>query len=88
MKKILCTVLFFYLFSTNADILCQTNENIQLSFKSKFDRYYGVADLWGVQINGINYALATLDGGLSIINTNNSQVLKNFHLQIFKQWLI
>lgn len=62
-----CFILFFYLplgFS-------QSNGNIPLHCKTKFNRYYGVADIWGLQINNINYALVTLDGGLSIVNTNN-----------------
>jgi hypothetical protein len=62
-----CFISFFYYSSG----FSQTNGNIPLSFKSRFDRFWGVADVWGVQINGNNYALVTLDGGLSIINTNN-----------------
>ncbi len=53
------------------DITPQSNGNIPLMFKSKFNRTEGVSDVWGVQINGTNYALVTLDGGLSIVNTNN-----------------
>jgi len=45
------------------DIVPQSNGNIPLMFTSKFNRAEGVADVWGVQINGINYALVTLDGG-------------------------
>jgi hypothetical protein len=50
----------------------QSNGNIPLQFKSKFDRYYGVGDIWGIKIDNVNYALVTLDGGLSIVNTNNT----------------
>jgi hypothetical protein len=53
--------------------VCQTSGNIPLSFKGKFGGYHGSGDVWGIQINGTNYALATLDGGLSIINTNNTE---------------
>lgn len=49
----------------------QSTGNIPLKSKSKFGRYYGAADVWGVQIGGVNYALVTLDGGLSIVNTND-----------------
>jgi hypothetical protein len=63
----LCSIVLFCSLSE----FPQSTGNIPLHFKSKFNRYYGASDVWGVQINGINYALATLDGGLSIINTNN-----------------
>jgi len=64
---IFCSFVFFYYSSG----LSQTNGNIPLLSKTKFGRYYGVADVWGVNINNVNYALLTLDGGLSIVNTDN-----------------
>lgn len=66
----ICFIVFFY-YSTG---FSQTNGNIPLLSKNKFDRFWGVADVWGVKINNINYALVTLDGGLSIVNTNNPTV--------------
>ena len=65
-----CLIVFFYF----PPGFSQTSENISLLCKTKFTRYWGVADVWGVQINGTNYALATLDGGLSIINTDNPSI--------------
>ncbi|WP_304130581.1 hypothetical protein [Ignavibacterium album] len=63
------------------DITPQSNGNIPLMFKGKFNRTGGVSDVWGVQINGNNYALVTLacpglaeprqNGGLSIVNSND-----------------
>jgi hypothetical protein len=72
MNRLLLTIscIFFFFCSTG---FSQTNGNIPLSFKSRFDRFWGVGDVWGIQINGTNYALATLDGGLSIINTDNPE---------------
>ncbi len=49
----------------------QSSGNIPLLCKTKFNREFGVGDIWGVKINNVNYALVTLDGGLSIVNTNN-----------------
>lgn len=53
---VLCFTSIIFLSS----VLPQTSGNIPLHFKSKFSRYYGVGDVWGVQINGTNYALVTL----------------------------
>jgi hypothetical protein len=71
MKKILCTALYFILLLTITNVFCQPNGNIPLLSKTRFNRFWGVGDVWGVQINGTNYALVTLDGGLSIVNTND-----------------
>jgi hypothetical protein len=68
MKKCIYTILIFV---GVINVFSQSTGNIPLHFKSKFERYWGVGDIWGVQINGTNYGLATLDGGLSIINTNS-----------------
>lgn len=68
MKKFIFSVLFIFLINI---VFPQSTGNIPLHSKSKFNRYYGAGDVWGVQINNINYALVTLDGGLSIVNTNN-----------------
>lgn len=77
MKKfIYSSVIFSLLFIP--DIIPQSTGNIPLLCKTKFNRDEGVGDVWGVQINGTNYALVTLDGGLSIVNTNNPQIIKNF----------
>jgi hypothetical protein len=70
MKKCFSTLLLIFLFSVT-NIFSQSTGNIPLHFKSKFGRYWGVGDVWGVQINGTNYALVTLAGGLSIVNTND-----------------
>jgi len=81
MKKLfitLCFIVFFYYSSG----FSQTNGNIPLLSKTRFDRYWGVGDVWGVQINGINYALATLDGGLSIVILNDSLIFK-FYICIY-----
>ena len=64
---IFCFIIFFCFTSG----LAQSTGNIQLHYKTKFGRYWGAADVWGVQIGGVNYALVTLDGGLSIVNTND-----------------
>ncbi len=56
------------------NIIAQTSENISLLCKTKFNRFYGVGDVWGVKINNTNYALVTLDGGLSIVNTSNPTI--------------
>jgi len=64
------------------DINPQSNGNIPLMFKGKFNREGGVSDVWGVQINGINYALVTLDDGLNIVNTNSPLSLRNFPFAI------
>lgn len=53
------------------DIIPQSNGNIPLMFKGKFNRAGGVADVWGIQIGGVNYALVTLDDGLSIVKTDD-----------------
>jgi len=69
MKRLIYfSIIFCLLFIP--DVVPQNNGNIPLMFKTKFNRTEGVRDVWGVQINGINYALVTLDGGLSIINTS------------------
>jgi len=68
-QLILFSIIFCLLFIPY--INPQNNGNIPLMFKGKFNREAGVGDVWGVQINGINYALVTLDGGLSIVNTND-----------------
>lgn len=49
----------------------QPNGNVPLLYQSKFNRVYGSADVWGFQINSINYGLTTIDKGLSIVNTQN-----------------
>lgn len=71
MSKAFFTVCFILFFFFNEGY-SQSTGNIPLKSKSKFGRYYGAADVWGVKINNINYALVTLDGGLSIVNTNNT----------------
>ena len=53
-------------------VVCQTTGNIPLLCKTKFGRDKGSGDVWGVKINNTNYALVTLDGGLSIVNTDNT----------------
>lgn len=70
MKKLFLLVLAFYLFS-HIQTFSQVKYNTYLYNKSKFNRYFGVEDVWGVKVNNINYALATLDRGLSIVNTSN-----------------
>ena len=70
MSKLFLTFCFFTFIYFSSGF-SQTNGNIPLHFKSKFDRYYGAGDVWGVKINNVNYALVTLDGGLSIVNTDN-----------------
>jgi hypothetical protein len=57
LKKCICTFLFFF---GVINIFSQSIGNIPLHFKSKFERYWGVGDVWGVQIGGTNYALITL----------------------------
>jgi len=73
MKKYIFTLLLLFLFSV-ANVFAQSTGNIPLHFKSKFNRYYGAGDVWGIKINNTNYALVTLDGGLSIVNTNDPAV--------------
>lgn len=63
-----CFIIFFFF----NEGYSQSTGNIPLKIKTKFNRQYGAADVWGVKINNINYALVTLDGGLSIVNTNNT----------------
>lgn len=70
MKKLFHIVLAFYLFG-NFQLFSQVKYNTYLYNKSKFNRYFGVEDVWGIKINNTNYALATLDKGLSIISTSN-----------------
>jgi len=70
MNKLICFSFIFGLLFI-PEIIPQENGNIPLMFKGKFNRTDGVGDLWGVQIGGVNYALVTLDGGLSIVNTND-----------------
>ncbi len=78
MKIFICNLLFF---SMSIIIFSQSTGNIPLHFKSKFNRYYGAGDVWGVKINNVNYALVTLDGGLSIVNTNNpSSPIERVHI--------
>jgi hypothetical protein len=62
-----CFIIFFF----SCQAFSQSTGNIPLKIKTKFNRQYGAGDVWGVKINNINYALVTLDGGLSIVNTNN-----------------
>ena len=62
----LLTILFL-----DFTVVCQTTGNIPLHCKTKFGREKGSGDVWGLQIDGTNYALVTLDGGLSIVNTDN-----------------
>jgi len=70
MKKLFFVFSFVILICITS-IHSQTNGNIPLLYQSKFTRFYGSADVWGFQLNSINYALTTIDGGLSIVNTNN-----------------
>ena len=65
-----CLIVFFYF----PPGFSQTSENISLLCKTKFNRFYGAGDVWGVNINNVNYALVTLDGGLSIVNTDNPSI--------------
>jgi hypothetical protein len=65
-----CFIIFFFF----NEGYSQSTGNIPLKSKSKFGRYYGAGDVWGVKINNVNYALVTLDGGLSIVNTNNTSI--------------
>lgn len=74
---IFCFVLFFFFYEGYS----QSTGNVPLKSKSKFGRYYGAGDVWGVKINNVNYALVTLDGGLSIVNTNNtSNPIETVHI--------
>jgi hypothetical protein len=59
MKNVL-TVFFFASIVYLSTVLPQTNGNIPLHSKSKYNRYYGVGDVWGVQNGGVNYDLVTL----------------------------
>jgi len=70
MNKSLLSLCFFIIFFSTWGY-SQSTGNIPLHCKTKFNRYFGVGDVWGVQINNINYALVTLDGGLSVVNTNS-----------------
>ncbi len=65
MKKCICTLLLLFLFLPT-NVFSQTSENISLLCKTKFNRYWGVADVWGVNINNVNYALPTFRDGISI----------------------
>lgn len=80
MKK-LSYLLFIIIFFITPNFVAQSNGNIPLHCKTKFNREGGVGDVWGVQINGTNYALITLDGGLSIVNTDNpSSPIETVHI--------
>ena len=70
MKNFLCVILLTVLFIDFSGV-CQTTGNIPLHCKTKFGREGGSGDVWGLQITGANYALVTLDGGLSVVNTDN-----------------
>jgi len=69
MTRLILTLLLCSFFISSG--FSQTNGNIPLLCKTDFGRYWGVGDVWGVQIGSVNYALVTLDGGLSIVNTDN-----------------
>jgi len=71
MRNFLYIFLISVLFIDFAAV-CQTSDNLDLLCKTKFSRERGVADVWGVKINNTNYALVTLDGGLSIVDANNT----------------
>lgn len=69
MTRLILTLLLCSFFFSSG--LPQSNGNIPLLCKTNFGRYWGAGDIWGIQIGGVNYALATIDGGLSIVNTDN-----------------
>jgi hypothetical protein len=48
-----------YFFAIQWDFLKQT-EIFPYYLKTKFNRFWGAAYVWGVQISGTNYALVTL----------------------------
>jgi len=73
MKKLIYIFIVFSLLFIY-DMPAQSSGNIPLLCKTKFNREFGVGDIWGVKINNVNYALVTIDVGLSIINTDNPVV--------------
>jgi len=81
MKKFIYFTFIFCLLMV-PDIISQGSGNIPLMYKTKFDRQGGVGDLWGVKIYNVNYALVTLDGGLSIVNKNSPLSHRKFPFAI------
>ncbi len=76
MKKLIYLMIIIGIPMFIPQILAQgaNSDNITLLCKTDLDRYYGAGDVWGLKIAGTHYALLAIDGGLSVINTNNTSI--------------
>ena len=75
MKKLIYLIIIVGVPMFIPQILAQPiTENITLLCKTDLNRYYGAGDVLGLKIGSTNYALTAIDGGLSVINTNNPSI--------------